>query len=94
VIIFKNGRAADTVSASIGDSNFAWDSNNLGVRHYEFTDVRRYSVNGKQLFGVDLFEVNNKNMADSDEVFAIKKSGPFVYLYKGDELFYKLFPIK
>lgn len=94
VIIFKNGRAADTVSASIGDSNFSGDSSNLGVRHYEFTDVRRYSVNGKHLFGVDLFKITNKNMTDSDEVFAIKKSGPFVYLYKGDELFYKLSPIK
>jgi hypothetical protein len=51
-------------------------------------------VNGKQLFGIDLFTVTNKNMTDSNEVFSIRKSEPFVYLYKADELFCRLSPVR
>ena len=92
VVIFKNGRATDTVLASIGANRIYGDVDNAIFRKYEFTDVMKYHVNGEQLFGIDFFNVNKNNMSDSNEVFAIKKSEPFVYLYKGGELFYKLEP--
>ena len=94
MITFDHGRAIDTIPVSIHGWSIYEDAKNAIFRRYEFTDVARYNVNGEYLFGVVFFKVNKKNMTDSNEVFAIKRSSDFVYMYKERELFYKLSPIK
>ncbi|HVU96979.1 MAG TPA: hypothetical protein VHE34_17235 [Puia sp.] len=93
VINFKNGKSPDTTTAYIDKWKIQSESSKGISRHYEFADIKRYKVNGQMLFGVDLFDVDNKNMSESGEVFGIRKSGSVVYLYKGDKLSYTLVPI-
>jgi hypothetical protein len=93
VVVLKQGTAVDTVEASIGTSRISGDGENTIFRRYEFADVEKYDLNGEHLFGIVFFGVKN-NLSDSGEVFAIKKSGNIVYLYKSGQLLYKLSPIE
>jgi hypothetical protein len=92
VINFKNGKSPDTTTAYIDKGKFHSEMSKGISRHYEFGDIKRYKVNGQILFGFVFFDVDNKNMSESGEVFGIRKSGSVVYLYKGDRLRYTLVP--
>lgn len=93
VMVFKQGTAIDTVVATIGSGRIYGDGESMIFRRYEFTDADRHDVNGEHLFGIVFFSVKD-NLSDSDQVFAVKKSENIVYLYKGNQLFYKLSPIE
>lgn len=93
IINFKNGKSTDTTTAYIDKGKIHSDSIKEISRHYEFADIKRYKVNGRILFGIVFFDVDNKNMSESGELFGIRKSGSVIYLYKGDKLSYTLVPI-
>jgi hypothetical protein len=90
----NNGKSIDTIVVSISATKFNIRKNNETYSQYEFTDTKQYNVGNEKLYGIDLFSTNDRNMATSDRIFAIKKSGKRIELYRNDSLSYILNPIE
>jgi hypothetical protein len=93
VITFNDGKSTDTTMADIEGSKIYSQAGKEIFGNYEFTDVKRYNIDGQLFFGIVFFDVNSKHMTDSVDVFHIRKSGSIVYLCKGDRLSYTFSPI-
>jgi hypothetical protein len=94
VVNFRNGIATDTILATIGSSEIHGNGDSIICRHYEFIGDKGNYINRESLFKMVTFGINKSDMADSVQVFEIKKSNLIVCLYKKGELSYKFIPIE